>query len=137
MGDVYITHIFLKKIFCYYWEEIKMAKTKTSCVPKKSAKNISNLRIKKGVDIIAYSPTQELLNEKLIRDALWECLKNNDPDGVIDVLSAYFEAANKNMLCQKTTIARSTLYHSLKEKNPTLKTLAKLISVSSHSGAQR
>jgi len=114
-----------------------MAKTKISCVPKKSVKNISTLRIKKDAYIIEYSPTQELLDEKLIRDALWECLKNNDPDGVIEVLSAYFEAANKKALCHKTTIARSTLYHNLKEKNPTLKTLAKLISAVSYNGSCR
>ena len=105
-----------------------MVKVKTSRVQKKSVKSTLKSRIKKSVDIIAYSPTQELLDEKLISNAIWECLKNNDPDGVIQVLDAYFEAANKESLCRKATLARSTLYHSLKEKNPTLKTLAKLIS---------
>jgi DNA-binding phage protein len=71
---------------------------------------------------------QELLDENLIKNAIWECLKNNDSDGVIKILDAYFEAVNKEYLCQKISLARSTLYYNLKEKNPTLKTLAKLVS---------
>jgi DNA-binding phage protein len=105
-----------------------MVKTKTLRVRKKSAKATLKLKVKKGKSVIAYSPTQELLNETLIRDAIWECLKNNDSAGIMEILDAYFEAENKDFLCKKTSLSRSTLYHSLKEKNPTLKTLAKLVS---------
>jgi DNA-binding phage protein len=97
-------------------------------VQKKSVRNIPNLKIKKNTKVIEYSPTQELLDETLIRNAIWECLKNNDSSGVMKVLDAYLETTSKESLCQKHSLARSTLYHSLKEKNPTLKTLAKLVS---------
>lgn len=86
------------------------------------------MKIKKNASVTAYSPTQELLDENLIRNAIWECLKNNDAKGVMKILDAYLEAVNKEALCQEISLARSTFYHSLREKNPTLKTLAKLIS---------
>jgi DNA-binding phage protein len=44
------------------------------------------------------------------------------------ILDAYLEVVNKEALCQEISLARSTFYYSLKGKNPTLKTLAKLIS---------
>lgn len=65
-----------------------MVKTKTLRVKKKSIKNTLKSKIK----MIAYSPTKELLNKKLIQDAIGECLKNNDSTGVVNVLHAYFEA---------------------------------------------
>jgi len=95
---------------------------------KKSVPSTPKLKIKKNKKIIEYSPTQELLDEALIRDAVWECLTKNDTDGVMQVLDAHLEAINKELISQKNSIARSTLYHSLREKNPTLKTLAKLVS---------
>ena len=105
-----------------------MAKIKTLCKPKKSAKTIQKLTIKKNKKVIEYSPTKELLDENLISNAIWECLKNNNSEGVIEVLQAYIEAVDKEALCKEASLPRSTLYHSLKEKNPTIKTLAKLIS---------
>jgi DNA-binding phage protein len=105
-----------------------MAKIKTLQVRKKSVKNTPKLKIKKNTCVAEYSPTQELLDETLIRNAVWECLKNNDTDGVMEVLDAHLGAVNKELTCKENSLARSTLYHSLKEKNPTLRTLAKLVS---------
>ena len=34
-----------------------------------------------------YNPTKDLLDEKLIAKAIWECLKDNDPDGVYQSFS--------------------------------------------------
>ena len=85
------------------------------------------MRIKKNNDLIAYSPTKQLLNEDLIGRAIWECLKNNDPAGAIEVIEAHLEAINKSHAARKISLARSTMYHSLKGKNPTIATLAKLI----------
>jgi DNA-binding phage protein len=107
-----------------------MAKTKILRKQKKSAKSIRSLHLKKSAHVIDYSPTQELLDETLVRNAIWECLKNNDSAGVMEVLAAYFETMSKEPLCQKHSLARSTFYHSFKGKNPTLKTLAKLVSAS-------
>jgi hypothetical protein len=33
-----------------------------------------------------YNPRKDLLDDQLIAKAIWECLKENDPDGVIEIL---------------------------------------------------
>lgn len=76
---------------------------------------------------IEYSPTQELLDEEFIAKAVWECLKNNDPEGVVEIIETHLEIVNKVKASQKNELSRSTMYHAIKGKNPTIKTLAKLV----------
>ncbi len=78
-----------------------------------------------GID--EYSPTEVLQDEKFISMVIWNCLKNNEPEGVIEAIQAHLEAVNKVQLAKDAQISRSTLYNSLRGKNPTIKTLAKLI----------
>ena len=85
------------------------------------------MKLKKDPGIRQSNPTEELLNEELIGRAIWECLRNGDSEGVIEVISIYLEAANKTQVAKDSHIARSTMYHTLKSKNPTVKTLAKLV----------
>ncbi len=94
------------------------------------SKKKSKLKIKKNAEVVAFSPTRELLNENFLGRAIIECLKNNDPEGVIEIISTYLETINKMQSAQQVSLSRSTLYHSLKGKNPTLKTLAKLMHAS-------
>ena len=77
--------------------------------------------------LIPYSPTEELLDENFIGKAIVECLKNNDPEGVMDIITLYLNTINKVKSSHAASLARSTLYSSLKTKNPTIKTLAKLV----------
>ncbi len=88
-------------------------------------------KIKKSAQLKPYNPTEDLLDENFIGKAILECLKNNDPEGVMEVLSVYLKTVNKVKSAQQANIARSTLYHSIKSKNPTIKTLAKLVSIHS------
>ena len=104
-----------------------MVKKKTLSKPKKSLKNTKLIKIKKNVGIVEYSPTEKLLDENLISRAIWECLKDNDPQGIMEIIEAHIAALNKAHLAKKANIARSTLYQGLKAKNPTIATLAKLI----------
>ncbi len=83
------------------------------------------MKLKKPV--IEYSPTQELLDEEFIAKAIWECLKNNDPEGVVEIIETHLEVVNKVKASQKNELSRSTMYHAIKGKNPTIKTLAKLV----------
>lgn len=46
----------------------------------------------------------------------------------MEVIGIYLDTHNKSKLLKEKNIPRSTLYSNLKAKNPTLKTLAKLIS---------
>jgi DNA-binding phage protein len=85
------------------------------------------VRLKKGTGVRQSNPREELLDEELIGRAIWECLKQGDSEGVIEVIGIYLEAVNKTQLAKENDMARSTMYHTLKSKNPTVKTLAKLV----------
>jgi DNA-binding phage protein len=85
------------------------------------------LKLKKNVPVSEYSATERLLDEKFIAQAMWECLKNNDPAGVIEIIETHLEVVNKVRASQATDLPRATMYHALKGKNPTIKTLAKLV----------
>ncbi|NNM43049.1 MAG: hypothetical protein HKM07_01735 [Chlamydiae bacterium] len=85
------------------------------------------MKLKKGTGIRESNPREELLDEELIGRAVWECLKEGDSEGVIEVIRAYLDAVNKTEIAKESSMARSTMYHTLKGKNPTIKTLAKLV----------
>lgn len=85
------------------------------------------MKLKSSTGMRESNPREELLDEELIGRAIWECLKNGDSEGVIEVIQIYLEAANKTQIAKESSMARSTMYHTLKSKNPTVKTLAKLI----------
>ncbi|HKY99834.1 MAG TPA: hypothetical protein VJ112_01580 [Rhabdochlamydiaceae bacterium] len=85
------------------------------------------MKLKKDTGIRESNPREELLDEELIGRAVWECLKEGDSEGVIEVIRTYLEAVNKTEIARESSMARSTMYHTLKSKNPTIKTLAKLV----------
>jgi len=45
----------------------------------------------------------------------------------MEVIEMYLEALQKTHIVEKSPVSKSTLYYSLKSKNPTIKTLAKLV----------
>ena len=93
-----------------------------------STRNMKHkLKLKKSMPVAQYSATERLLDEKFIAQAIWECLKNNDPQGVIEIIETHLEVVNKVKAAQATDLSRATMYHALKGKNPTIKTLAKLV----------
>lgn len=104
-----------------------MPKTKISQKQSASSKNTSTKKLKSGVEFKLYNPTKELLDEDRIGRAIWECLKNEDPEGVIEIIAIHLQARNKTQIVDDSNIPKTTLYHSLRSKNPTLKTLAKLV----------
>ncbi|MCP5469250.1 MAG: hypothetical protein H7A36_01935 [Chlamydiales bacterium] len=74
-----------------------------------------------------YNPTKALLDEDRIGRAIWECLKNGDSEGVIEIIKIHLEACNKAQLASEADLPKTTLYHAFRSKNPTIKTLAKLV----------
>ncbi len=58
---------------------------------------------------IPYSPTLELLDDVFIAQAVWECLKNNDPEGVVEVVEAHLRAVNKLKAANKMNLPRSSI----------------------------
>lgn len=85
------------------------------------------MKTKNNFHLIPYDPIKEITDENFVGKAILECLRNNDPEGVMDVIEMYLEALQKTQFVQKSLVPKSTLYHSLKSKNPTIKTLAKLV----------
>lgn len=108
-----------------------MGKTRTSARRKASAKNTLSKKaprtIKPGMGVDSYDPTTALLDEERIGRAIWECLKNGDSEGVIEVIQIHLEACNKTQLAKEADLPKTTLYHAFRSKNPTIKTLAKLV----------
>ena len=88
---------------------------------KKSTKSVGRLS-----DCCKWDPTAELLDKRNLAEALVECLLNNDPEGMVEMIEIYLQAVERTKFAKKSDIPRATLYHFLKNKNPTLKTLAKL-----------
>jgi DNA-binding phage protein len=119
-----------------------MDRKKTSKKPKKSSratlskkrlavpthkKEAKQPKLKRKAGLIPYSPTEELLDETFIAQAVWECLKNNDPEGVVEVIQAHLRVVNKTRAAQQINLPRSSMYNAIKGRNPTVKTLAKLV----------
>jgi hypothetical protein len=84
-----------------------------------SSKKSPEMSLRKDTGLRKSNPTEELLDEDLIGRAVWE---RGDAEGVIEVISIYLEAANKTQIAKETSIA-----HTLKSKNTTIRTLAKLV----------
>jgi DNA-binding phage protein len=104
-----------------------MGKARTLGRRKKSSENTPKLRLKKGIKLSKHNPFKVLLDEKLIAQAFWECLKDNDPEGAMEIINSHLNALNKVQFAKESEIPRSTVYHSMRSKNPTLRTVAKLI----------
>jgi DNA-binding phage protein len=109
-----------------------MAKAKTSTKRKTSSPRDKKLKIKDFAGVREYSPSERLLDKNFVGAAILECLSNNDPEGVMEIIEMYLDTLNKTQMAKKTQLARSTMYHSLKGRNPTVKTLAKLVYASTH-----
>jgi len=102
-------------------------KNKNAPIQAEHTKMERKLKLKKNSGLIPYSPMKELLDEKLIAQAVWECLKDNDPEGVVEVICAHLRVVNKSKAAHNVNLPRSSMYNAIKGKNPTVKTLAKLV----------
>jgi DNA-binding phage protein len=74
-----------------------------------------------------WDPTAEILDKSSLAQVVMECLLNNDPEGVMEAIEIYLTASKRSKLISETNVSKTTLYYSLRNKNPTIKTLAKLM----------
>lgn len=95
--------------------------------PKKALKKEIGLRIEDFENVKRYNPSKNLRNPEKIGKAIVECLENNDPEGVMEIISIYLETISKSKLSKHNELHRQTLYSALRHRNPTIKTLAKLM----------
>lgn len=96
-----------------------MAKIKTLDKQEKSLHNKPNptYSIKKNVGIKRHDPLKQLLNKKFIGKAIIECLENNDPEGVLEMLLLYIKTLNKAQTIQKTKNIRTRKTRSISKKH--------------------
>lgn len=110
-----------------------MDKTKTS---KKRAvllkKQKTELSLEDFEGLKRSNPLKELVDPHQAAMAILECLMNNDPEGAMEMIEIYLEALNKSKLRQQTKLPKSTMYSALRHRNPTIKTLAKIMYTSTH-----
>jgi len=78
------------------------------------------------------SPLKELTDPQQTALAILECLQDNDPEGAMEMITIYLEAINKTRLRAKAKLPKSTMYSALKHRNPTIRTLAKIMHASTH-----
>lgn len=109
-----------------------MGKTKTSRKRQRSMRRSSNLDLDKIKGLSRVRPLKQLVDTQQTALAMLECLQNNDPDGAMEMISIYLEALNKAKLQKEADLPKSTMYSALKHKNPTIKTLAKIMYSSTH-----
>lgn len=101
----------------------KKRKTSSLNTPKLA----SQVKLKKGSKVKKFDP-DKYLSADFIGAAIMECLLNNDPEGVVELLTIYLEGHNKVELFKKAQVSRSTAYQAFRHKNPTIRTLARIVS---------
>lgn len=109
-----------------------MAKTKISKKHPAYSEKLAKLDLDNVPGLSRSYPMKELTDPQMTALAILECLQNNDPDGVMEIIAIYLEAVNKSKLKEEADLPRSTLYSTLKHKNPTIKTLAKIMYAYTH-----
>ena len=89
--------------------------------------------IKDGVGLKEYNPVKNLLDINKMGAAIMQCFLENDTEGVLEIIENYLYAVNKTQFLKEANIPRSTVYNFFKRRNPTIKTLAKIMHASAHS----
>ncbi len=84
--------------------------------------------LKTGVKTKSWSPTEELLDEHNLGQALFAALKEDDIESFKEILAAHLEAKVKTKEAKAHGLSERTMYEALSEKgNPSLKTIAKIV----------
>ncbi len=109
----------------------KARTTKRGSVIRK-AKVAKKCFLKEDANVTELDPIQNLLDPDLIGSAIMQCLIENDPDGVMEIIEGHLYALNKSKFLRDADVPRSTMYQLLKRKNPTIKTLAKIMYATHH-----
>lgn len=107
-----------------------MVKTKISKKRQTSSERLARLNLDRVEGLHRANPLKALINPQQTALAILECLQNNDPEGVMEIIAIYLDALNKSRLRYATDLPKSTMYSALKHRNPTIKTLAKIMYIS-------
>jgi len=97
-----------------------------------STNKTAEITLREDANITEVDPVANLLDPDLIGSAIMQCLIENDPEGVMEIIEDYLFALNKSKFLKEADVPRSTMYQLLKRKNPTIKTLAKIMYATHH-----
>jgi DNA-binding phage protein len=95
-------------------------------------KETAKVTLREDANITEVDPIANLLDPNLIGSAIMQCLIENDPEGVMEIIKDHLYALNKSKFLREADVPRSTMYQLLKRKNPTIKTLAKIMYATHH-----
>lgn len=84
-----------------------MVKAKTSG-KQKTLRSKTKLKDDERLIIREHDPFKFLLNEENLARAIRECLDNNDPEGLIEVIEIYLDALEKSKFLKNADIPRAT-----------------------------
>lgn len=107
-----------------------MDKIKTSAMQEKSSPKKRKLKNKEGIRI--HHPEKTLMDEKLVSEGILQCLKENDTEALMEIIEGYLSVLNRSKFSRESKVPRRTLYNTFKNGNPTIKTLAKIVSTACH-----
>ena len=104
-----------------------MPKQKTSKKRGFCIDDIPVSKTSKKAKLKNYNPSEYFGNPGKVGRALLECLESNDADSFIDILDAYL-MVDRTQVAKKAKLARSTVNDAMAgRKNPSLRTLAKIV----------
>jgi DNA-binding phage protein len=104
-------------------------KLKGNHMRKKKQKE-SNRVLRDDAKLKEHDPMKSLLDTKKMGAAVMECLIENDTEGALEIIEIYLDALNRTQFLKDAKIPRSTAYNVFKRRNPTIKTLAKIMHAS-------
>src|SRR3990167_7292082 len=94
---------------------------------RKRGDKLFEISLRDDVGITTLNAAEQLKDIKLIGTAVMQCLIANDPNGAMEAIESHLEALNKSKFLKEAGVPRSTMYKLLKMKNPTIRTLAKIM----------
>lgn len=109
-----------------------MDKIKTLKKHQTSLEKLAKVDLDKVRGLKRSNPIKELADPNQTAMAVFECLLNNDPTGAMEMIQLYLDATNKSKLRNEVALHKSTMYSALKHRNPTIKTLAKIMHTCAH-----
>jgi len=86
--------------------------------------------LRKDANLKEYDPIRNLLDINKMGAAIMQCFIENDTEGVLEIIENYLYALNKTQFLKEAKVPRSTAYNFFRRRNPTIKTLAKIIHAS-------
>ncbi len=87
----------------------------------------NNRVLREDAKLKEYDPIKNLLDKQKMGAAVMECLIENDTEGVLEIIESYLYAIGRTQFLKNAKIPRSTAHNFLKRRNPTIKTLAKIM----------